>query len=964
MKKSLLVGLMALSTSLSGYAFEAGEYVYAPQGRFKISSSDNLCKNSTCASNFDGWTAISATAETTPDKVFSYDPEKGSFSSQTNVAGEGMYYKFNVPNPSGTYVVSFKLRQETAAYPYSTNILVTTDAATGVNTYGIPAANYNYVNVFGNSGGSFTSSTDYVSYGKELMLTKDWNNVAFAIVGDGTPRDYYIAFSGLNTTLEITDVQIQEAVQYADLRQRDNAVGYARAIIDAAEWEASDELASVVELTEALEALTDESAQSELNDLIEGLMGTEGALASVAGTGFLDVQLSNYIATCAVGTDWAQRTTGGTNVQKWSGVGDWTFFGGGAKRGYNRVNDGDLTGTKSQEWFELGHYMYGTTPVEAGMAMKKTLQPGVYIYSMKASGATRYDGKEYSDGWAYNLGFTPFDFELYVKDAAGEVVKSNVVATPSNDYAQNYIAFTIETEGDYEIGAKTYPREDAYYSPLGKIGYGYFYKEPRIYCKLSGKYTAEQTAYIDNVKAQIEALKTALAEADSLSKLTYYPWLKEEMAATIAKYKPFNDFYQTLTDDDIINGFVDPVVQIENSGYANYIDGQDPESGKPIPTYNAIDTIMVNAVKPLLRANEAYIAANKVFPELQSAIDNAKNVRAMAIYSVATGKDDMDNAITAAVNAYTQYAQSGSYTVGAEVNEDYDAMVEAKNTLNAAVEEFKTTIPAEKITTIVDIDFSGDAVLDESINKYSIAGAKGAMVIDNYSTTTDGNYSFTKGFDQNGDNPTVEVLRVGNGNGVVSVAPEEYAGKIVRITFDYYFGALKDRSTGFYLKNDANENVAGLFYSPYSATIAENTFGFDIAKFSAIGSSSASNDKIYDEATNKTSFELVLVYPQETMYAMTTNSVKGSQTTKPVALSSNFTQFVVTSGYSGGSNWARRSWFDNLKIETIEYDPNAVTGVQEVSEAADEAIYNIAGQKVSAPVKGQIYVKKGAAFVK
>ena len=352
MKKSLLVGLMALSTSLSGYAFEAGEYVYAPQGRFKISNGENLCTNSTCASNnFDGWTAISATAETTPDQVFSYDPEKKSFSSKTNVAGEGMYYKFNVPNPSGTYVVSFKLRQETAAWPYSTNILVTTDAK-GVNTYGIQVADYNYVNVFGNSGGSFTSSTDYVSYGKELMLTKDWNNVAFAIVGDGTPRDYYIAFSGLNTTLEITDVQIQEAVQYADLRQRGNAVGYARAIINAAEWEASDELASVIELTEALEALTDESSQAELDDLITGLMGTEGALASVAGTGFLDVQLSNYIAsTCAKGTDWVERG-GPVPLRKQSSVGDWTFFGGGKGRGYNQ-DGADLTGVMSKEWYEL-----------------------------------------------------------------------------------------------------------------------------------------------------------------------------------------------------------------------------------------------------------------------------------------------------------------------------------------------------------------------------------------------------------------------------------------------------------------------------------------------------------------------------------------------------------------------------------------------------------------------------------
>lgn len=955
MKKSLLIGLMALSTSLSGYAFDAGEYVYAPQGRFQITG-ENICANGTCSANFDGWTVMSATA-TTPDEVFQYDAEKQSFYSKTNAAGEGMYYKFNVPSASGTYVVSFKLRQETAAWPFSTNILVTT--AEGVNTYGIPYADHNYVNVFGNTGG-FTSATDYVSYGKELMLTQDWNNVAFAIVGDGTPRDYYIAFSGLNTTLEISDVQIQEAVQYADLRQRDKVVGYARAIINAAEWEDSDELAAVIEITEALEALTDESAQGEMEDLINGLIGEDGAISSVSGTGFLDVNFSNYIATCAVGTDWAQRT-GADKITKQKGVGDWTFFGKGEGRGFNQDGE-DLLGTKSREWFELGHYMYGNTVEEGGMSMKKTLQPGVYIYSMKASGATRYDA--YGGKWAYNLGFAPLDFELYVKDVATDaVVKSNVIATPTNDYAQNYVAFTIETAGEYEIGAKTYPRESAYFGTLGKYGLGYFYKEPRIYCKLFGSLSAEQIQYIDDVKEQIAAVKTAMENADSLSQLTYYPWLKKEMADTIAKYKKYNDFYQTLTDDDILNGFVDPVVKKENSGYANYIDGMDQETGKPIPTYNAIDTIMVNAVKPLLRANEAYIAANKVFTDLQAAIDDAKYVKALPIYSVATGMDDLSNAIINAENAYKQYAQNGSYTVGAEENPDYDAMVEQKNILNAAIEEFKTTIPADKINTIIDIDFSGEAVLDEATNKYSIAGLKGSMEIDNYSTTTDGNTSFTKGFDVNGENPTVEVLRVGNGNGVVEVDPAAYAGKIVRITFDYYFGALTKRSTGFYLKDASAENVAVLNFCPYNSTETTpvNTFGFDFSKFSAIGSSSASNVAIYDEAKNKTSFELVLCYPTNTMYATSTNSAKGSQVTESVSLSGDFTQFGITSNYNVE---ARRSWFDNLKIETIEYDPTAVTGVQEVPEAADEAIYNIAGQKVSAPVKGQIYVKKGAAFVK
>ena len=139
--------------------------------------------------------------------------------------------------------------------------------------------------------------------------------------------------------------------------------------------------------------------------------------------------------------------------------------------------------------------------------------------------------------------------------------------------------------------------------------------------------------------------------------------------------------------------------------------------------------------------------------------------------------------------------------------------------------------------------------------------------------------------------------------------------------------------------------------------------GFDIDKFPRIGSSGGNDNlKIYDEAKNKSSFELVLNYAtaNKTMYASTASAL-GTQTTEPVAISGDFTQFVLASNYS---NADRRSWFDNLKIETIEYDPTGIAGVNEVSESADEAIYNVAGQKVSAPVKGQIYVKKGAAFVK
>lgn len=956
MKKSLLFGMMALCSSLSGYAFDAGEYVYAPQGRFKIASAENLCTNGTCAANFDGWTVMSATA-TSPDEVFQYDVEKQSFYSKTNVHTEGMYYKFNIANASGTYIVSFKLRQETAAWPYSTNILTATDG--GVNTYGIQYADHNFVNLFGNSGG-FTSSENFVSYGKELQFTPDWQTVTFAIEGDGTPRDYYLAFAGLNTTVEISDVQIQEAepVRYADLRKRDAALAYAQAIVNAKEeWDDPEGLLDALnDNIVAVQEIGDENSQTDLDDVLVGL---DEALTTADGQGFLDKCLDNYIATCADGTDWAKRTFSTGKLQKQKTMGDWTFGGSCADRGFSQDGE-DLCGVKDISWWELGHFMYGNALGEGSMSMKKTLAAGVYVFSMEASGATRYDA--YGAKWYYNLGFAPFDFELYINDAEGNVVKNNVVAATTNAYAKNFVVVNIETAGDYEIGAKMYPRVSEYYGTLGKLGYGYFFKNPRIYCKLSGTHTADELKYIENVKAQIEAMNTAYTAAQALYDNKEYPWLKAEMADTIAKYKAFLDVYQALSDDDIFNGFVDPVVGKENSGYANYIDGEDPETGDPIPTYNAIDTVMVNAVKPLLRYNEAYTAANKVFTDLNDAIATAKAVKAQPVYSVATGMQALTDAIAKAENAYTQLATNGSYTVGAEENPDYDAVVAAKEELNAAVEEFKTSIPADKVATLADIDFSSPAVAVEGTANYAIAGTVGSMEIDNYSTETN-NTSYTQGLDVNEVKEAAEVLRVGNGNGVVAIDPADYAGKIVRITFDFYFGNLTKSSTGFYLKDAASENVAALYYSPYDRTITANTFGFDIDKFPRIGSSGGNDNlKIYDEAKNKSSFELVLNYAtaNKTMYASTASAL-GTQTTEPVAISGDFTQFVLASNYS---NADRRSWFDNLKIETIEYDPTGIAGVNEVSESADEAIYNVAGQKVSAPVKGQIYVKKGAAFVK
>lgn len=974
MKKSLLLGAVALGASLSSSAFEVGEYVYASQGRYKVVG-ENICTNGTCASSFDGWSAMSANAENTVSNLFTYDVDKQAFYSKTNVMTEGMYYKFNVENPSGIYVVSFKIRKETAAFPYSTNVTVTT--ADGVNTYGITGDTskaYNFVNLFGNTGGGVTSNDGFVSAGNAIQFTADWQTVSFAITGDGTPRDWYLAFAGMDPTVEISDVQIQEAEQYANLKERDAALAYAKAIVSAKDWDETDAYTALVENIDAVEGITEESTQEELNDAIDGL---NSALTADDGSGFLDVDMDNFIATCSQGTDWSQRKNSGNRIQKQSSVGDWKFYDSNDAsfaRGFNQ-DGADLLGVKDATWWELGHFMYGNAVAAASMKMTKTLSAGVYVYSMDCSGATRYDSKVAS-GWTYNSGFNILDNELSIVDADGNVVASNIANAPTTAYNRNYVVANISKDGDYTFISKTYPREDSYIGTLGTLGFGYFYKNPRIFCKLSGQYDAAQLQYIADVKAQIDAVAANLKDAKALLENTEYPWLKAEMTDTVAKYEKYLAVYLALDDDAIFKGFEDPAVRykkeninseikVENSGYANYIDGENPETGAAIPTYNAIDSIMVNVVKPIKRFSETYTKANTVFPELTKAIEAAKKTQAVPVYSTSTGAAALADAIAAAQKTYDDLYKTGSYKLvlaEGEENVDYNSMVEAKSTLEASVEEFKASVPESSYSTVVDIDFDTPATLNEETQHYVIAGNRGSMDISNYTVETSGNLSFTQGFDKNEEKLNAGVLRVGNGDGIVEVDPAEYEGKIVRITFDYYFGSLTKRNNGFQLKDAEGNTVASLYFCSYdnSQTTPENTFGFDLSKFTRVGSGAASNDAIYDEANNKNSFELILDYVHNTMYA-TGTSKNGAQTTEEIPLNSQFTQFIVKSNYNIE---ARRSWFDNLKIQTVAVS-TGVNGVNEVENATDDnAIYNVAGQKVSAPVKGQIYIKKGAAFVK
>ena len=199
------------------------------------------------------------------------------------------------------------------------------------------------------------------------------------------------------------------------------------------------------------------------------------------------------------------------------------------------------------------------------------------------------------------------------------------------------------------------------------------------------------------------------------------------------------------------------------------------------------------------------------------------------------------------------------------------------------------------------------------------------------------------------------MLRVGNSEAVVefSGAPVKETD-IVNIKFDFYAGNLTKSKTGYKVLTAEGDTICGLFYSPYDGNDDMNTFGIEYTKLPKVGSGSASNAAIA-AASNKTQFDIVLDYGAKSMYC-TTISSKGTVTSATFDLPEVApAKFVLYSNYT---NVDRRCWFDNLKVWNIAAGEVGIDNVEAI-RPVDNNMYNLQGQRILAPVKGQIYIQNG-----
>ena len=220
MKKFLLLQLFALVGFVAANAHNLGDYVYTSTAKYKVVSM-NMIRNNQFSST-DGWFQVDGSS-VSPD-VWSVEQAAGPngenalMSYGSADAATAIYT--SIPYEAGkTYIVSF-------------DIVAGDDGAQATS---INNTETNYINVFSNSDGDISGTTNYQSAGESFTTPMDWTNVSFAIgdtISGGSTGDIYISFGRLSIGTMITNIEVVEVQQVFDTRVAQRVLNYYQGVIE------------------------------------------------------------------------------------------------------------------------------------------------------------------------------------------------------------------------------------------------------------------------------------------------------------------------------------------------------------------------------------------------------------------------------------------------------------------------------------------------------------------------------------------------------------------------------------------------------------------------------------------------------------------------------------------------------------------------------------------------------------
>lgn len=939
MKKRLLLSAVAALTALSSFAIEAGEYVYAPFGRFKVTGTTNLF-GGTIGSGFSGFESV-GTSEITTDFASGTDEEAGILYLQAPASldkANGMSYKLPLSAGKG-YVVSVKMK--------ANNGLLATH-----NTLCDHGTSLNKVSVFSTSG-AYTDELDTV-FSEPVAVTGEWTTYNIGIPQVDATKSYYLDFVGLSSDLLVGDIQVKEATQVADKRQRDYYLSLAQAYHDAIpDYDSMAEDFGLEETMYYLQNMTDDATQAYLDDKVTTLKNVLVNFRSGLMDDFFAAEPNSKLP--EGGRDDNKSTLGYFKV---------------ITRGMRGIRESSSVYHTSYRY--LGGYSGSQTSLwngVAGIEYSDSIKylPGTYIFSLDASAnvTESTNSKCYDSNPAYK--FNAVMYALAWNDATqmrdtiattGYYKIGVANATPGQELyhngtynpeqmTSNFLVLNLEKETYVRFGFKTlgYPYEGV--SGGGKV----VVKEANLYGYTTSDYTDEQLRYIASVQEQIQAGTDNVAEANANLTDAEKPWGKSALQECLDVVAPKVTAWEAYKTDTVY--IVDTYNKFFEEGGTKWIDDCTKEEG--IMAYTVYSDI-----KDLVAANKRFKTVNDSLALLPSAIEAAEDLMKERTYTGSTEKAQLEQAIANAKSAYATL-KAGDYSE--ENRAEIDQQIAA---LNAAKSTYMNGITT---TTLVDIDFSNKINEEAPVTNGTVTvnGAKGVMTISNFNTANpatdtskDANSNpYQLGIQVNGVDTLANVLRVGNGDATVDFDPGEVGTNILKLSMDFWFGRLSGCNLGFFLLDEEGQNVSGLRFSPYDwsssleTDATNNPLGVKGWDKNTVGfAANTDGDAAFVKDANKTSMTLYLDYG--TKKAKLVSVIKaGEYSTDWVDFNGNVVKsFKLNSDYNYAHG--RRSWFDNLKIEMIPADdPTAVSEVKAADAQAKAAAKKVVnGQLVIETAKG------------
>lgn len=924
--------------AIGAHAYDVDNYIYTRAAKYKVTAA-NLVKNGELkGSSLEGWTATDATAASLSD-VFTVKEDGGVVvnAGMTDLKN-GMYQVINI-EAGGTYVVTMKIKGAEAGYTdLDQNAAGTNYIFAYYNTDGTLSTVDGTNLLFGEGGAAVENCYSFTN--------EDLTEMSFPVVAPAEGK-IVIDLRGMAAGVEVSDIECHAVTEVTDERVAQRRLDWVNYILNGFEWNSNYEFYNDVKA----DVVALEKAIKENGDITTMLENLEGDFAS-----FAEANLSNVFNTIEgdgvdqngkpkdVSANW-MNWTGHYNklINEYKGNSGWTWTTDRWAHKQAKVNNvyQSLPNVPMQiQW------MRGSSGTWDNIATLTTkLDKGTYFYSVDGQGGMMTLNK---NRWMRHSGYECAETQIFlsVDGAATAADTLNCGMLPTNAYKSYINKYTIaEDQTSVNVGIRCNQ------SMAVNNGFDVFFSNPVLYKVLvKGELTPEQKAYLATVETQIAALEGRIQVAEELvaATQTEKPWGKENLQKGIDAVKARLDAWKKYDQDALLELMDEGEAKYEATAALFYVENEYVAKDS-VYTYETLGNVIMNAGVRYLN-NEFINVFNNVnvpLTDMPAAIEAAKSVLGERIFTSSSKKGALTAKI-ADVEALYKAKLAAPYSA-----ENAEALVNAKAELAQMVEGFKAAIASD---VLVDINFDGASFVKhedpngEEDTYYTLAGNKGEIkfkeVAEALGTTL---YELGYRASEEAEVDSVGMLRVGSGSANVAFAAiPESTDNIVRVSFDFYFGNLINKSAGYYLTAENGDTICGLVCSKYNGTSLINTHEVDFnGKINSVGSSGVENTFI-SASSNATHFDVVLDYGMKTMYTTTSGS-KGTATTDAVDLdeTKKVAGFILTSDYN---NTNRRSWFDNLKVEVIS--ASEATGIKDVN-----AVANMVAKTVKMMKNGQLVIK-------